>query len=236
MIKVVIVDDEPLASEGLASYVREIDSLQLVETFENPIELMSVLENHSIDLIFLDIQMPKMSGLDFIKITKKLPHIVITTAYPNYAVEGFNLNVIDYLVKPITFERFVQAVNKVRDLVGRSQKDEKADSENHFFVRSDGKYEKIYFDDILYIEGLQNYVTIHTLSSKFTTLLTLKQLAINLNEDRFIRVHKSFIVALDKIQTLESHELKVRNTSIPISKNYRETILKKVVDGKLWKR
>ena len=236
MIKVVIVDDEPLASEGLASYVRELDTLQLVETCENPIELMTVLEQHSIDLIFLDIQMPKMSGLDFIKIKKNLPHIVITTAYPNYAVEGFNLNVTDYLLKPITFERFVQAVNKVVDLAKQGKTIETSHSENHFFIRSNGKYEKIYFSDIEYIQGLQNYVTIFTSREKYTTLLTLKQLETNLDAEGFVRVHKSFIVSLDKINSIENHEIRLTDKTIPVSKNYRDLLMEKVVKGKLWKR
>ncbi|PRX54920.1 LytR/AlgR family response regulator transcription factor [Flagellimonas meridianipacifica] len=236
MIKVVIVDDEPLASEGLASYVRELDTLQLVGTCENPIELMTVLEQHSIDLIFLDIQMPKMSGLDFIKIKKNLPYIVITTAYPNYAVEGFNLNVTDYLLKPITFERFVQAVNKVLDLEKQMKAVETSHSENHFFIRSNGKYEKIYFSDIEYIQGLQNYVTIFTSREKYTTLLTLKQLETNLDAEGFVRVHKSFIVSLDKINSIENHEIRLTDKTIPVSKNYRDLLMEKVVKGKLWKR
>ncbi len=184
-------------------------------------------------------QMPKMNGLDFLKISKNLPPVIITTAYPNYAVESFDLNVLNYLLKPITFKRFVQAINKAKEQFRLKEKEEYEASqkkENHFFIKSDGTYEKIYFLDILYIQGLQNYVVVHTVKARYTTLLTLKKLEENLDSANFIRVHKSYIVAVDKVQALESHEMKISGFTIPISKNYREKVMKKVMEGKLWKR
>src|SRR6201992_2033446 len=156
MINCVIIDDEPLAREGLASYVREIDFLHLVDTCENPLELIKVMNKHTVDLIFLDIQMPKMNGLDFLKAVQQPPIVVITTAYPTYALEGFQLNVLDYLLKPITFERFFKAASKARDyhrLLNREQEQSK-DDDDYFFIKCGNKYEKIPFEEIQYVEGM----------------------------------------------------------------------------------
>lgn len=240
MINAVIIDDEPLAREGLANYVREVDFLQLIDIVENPVELMGVLDKETVDLIFLDIQMPKMNGIDFLKIAHNPPMVIITTAYPSYALEGFRLNVLDYLLKPITFDRFVQAARKAKEykqLLTKPEASTVADNANdYFFVKCDNKYEKIYFDDILYIQGMQNYVAIYTLKGKYVTLLTLKNIEENLNKHLFIRVHKSYIIAIPKIESVESHEIKIQTTSIPLSRNYREAVIQRVVDGKLWKK
>src|SRR4051812_35319378 len=185
MMNCVIIDDEPLAREGLASYVREVDFLNLTGTCENPLELIKLLDHQSIDLIFLDIQMPKMTGIDFLKIMQKPPMVIITTAYPSYALEGFQLNVLDYLLKPITFDRFFKSANKAKDyhrlLINATQPglQKTEPDENYFFIKCGNKYEKIYFDEILYVEGMQNYVTIFTSKGKYITLLNLKSLEKN---------------------------------------------------------
>lgn len=239
MIKCVIIDDEPLAREGLMSYVKEVDFLDLIHIGENPIELINVLNKEVIDLIFLDIQMPKMNGIDFLKVIQNPPMVIITTAYPSYALEGFRLNVLDYLLKPITFDRFVQAAHKARDyqvLLQKTSPDKETQKDDYFFVKCESKYEKIYFDDILYIQGLQNYVAIHTQKARYVTLLTLKNIQENLDPGLFIRVHKSYIIAITKIDSVESHEIKVRDVSIPLSRNYREAVIQRVVEGKLWKK
>lgn len=238
-MNVVIVDDEPLAREGLSNYVREVDFLNLVATVENPVELMTIMDKAQVDLIFLDIQMPKMNGIDFLKITKDPPIVIITTAYPSYAIEGFRLNVLDYLLKPIMFDRFMQATNKAKDqfqLVNQPIDNTLEASEDHFFVKCDSKYEKIYFDEVLYIQGMQNYVTIYTVKGKYVTLLSLKSIEQNLDASAFMRVHKSYIVAVGKIDSVESHEIKIQAATIPLSRNYREGVIKKVVEGKLWKK
>lgn len=215
----VIIDDEPLAREGLASYVREVDFLQLTGTCENPLELIKLLDHQSIDLIFLDIQMPKMNGIDFLKIMPKPPMVIITTAYPSYALEGFQLNVLDYLLKPITFDRFFKSANKAKDyhrLLNNSihQGIQKAETdENYFFIKCGNKYEKIYFDEILYVEGMQNYVTIFTGKGKYITLLNLKSLEQNLDSKLFIRVHKSYIVSTGKIDGIKSQLPRASNTT-----------------------
>ncbi len=240
MINCVIIDDEPLAREGLGNYVREIDFLHLVATCENPLELIKVMEQYPVDLIFLDIQMPKMNGLDFLKVVQNPPLVIITTAYPSYALEGFQLNVLDYLLKPITFDRFFKSVKKASDyfhLVNKQSdpgptKTEPA--EDYFFIRCGSKYEKIHFDQILYVEGMQNYITIYTQKGKFVTLLYLKNLEESLDKQSFIRVHKSYIVSIDKIEGIEGNEIFMQTHRIPISRNYREQVIQRVVANKLW--
>lgn len=238
-IKVAIIDDEPLAVEGLSNYVREVDYLDLIGTCNHPIELMQMLDQKPVDLIFLDIQTPKMNGIDYLKIAQNPPMVIITTAYPSYALEGFRLNVLDYLLKPIMFDRFIQATNKAKDyqqLLFRKSENQKDDEDDYFFVKADHKYEKIYLEEILYIQGMQNYVAIFTTKGKYVTLLNLKDIEQNLNDQLFIRVHKSYIIAVSKINSIESHEIKVQNTPIPLSRNYRDKLLKSVVHNKLWKK
>ena len=240
MINCVIIDDEPLAREGLGNYVREIDFLHLVATCENPLELIRVMEQHPVDLIFLDIQMPKMIGLDFLKVVQNPPLVIITTAYPSYALEGFQLNVLDYLLKPITFDRFFKSVKKASDyyhLVNKQADPAAAKTdpaEDYFFIRCGSKYEKIHFDQILYVEGMQNYITIYTKKGKFVTLLYLKNLEESLDKQSFIRVHKSYIVSIDKIEGIEGNEIFIQSNRIPISRNYREQVIQRVVANKLW--
>ena len=258
MINCVIIDDEPLAREGIASYVKEIDFLHLTATCENPVELMKLLGEHPVDLVFLDIQTPKMNGIDFLKIVQKPPMVIITTAFPTYALEGFQLNVLDYLLKPITFDRFFKSAHKARDyhqLVSKAvsldgqkaavnQDPSKvatgpdlprvAPGADYFFIKCGSKYEKIHFADILYVQGTQNYVSIYTLKGKYLTLLYLKNLEENLDSQCFIRVHKSYIVAIDKIEGIEGNEIFIQSYRIPISRNYREQVIEQVVTNKLW--
>lgn len=240
MMNCAIIDDEPLAREGLASYVREVDFLNLTGTCENPLELIKLLDRQNIELIFLDIQMPKMNGIDFLKIMQKPPMVIITTAYPSYALEGFQLNVLDYLLKPITFDRFFKSANKAKDYhrllnnSARSDAPKPEANENYFFIKCGNKYEKIYFDEILYVEGMQNYVTIFTTKGKYITLLNLKSLEQNLDGKLFIRVHKSYIVSTGKIDGIEGNDIFIGQHRIPISRNYREQVIQQVVANKLW--
>jgi two-component system LytT family response regulator len=240
MINCVIIDDEPLAREGISNYVREIDFLHLVATCENPVELIKLLDQHPVDLIFLDIQMPKLNGIDFLKMTQKPPMVIITTAFPSYALEGFQLNVLDYLLKPITFDRFFKSANKAKDYHQLITKPaypnlhRAEENSDHFFIKCGSKYEKILFADILYVQGMQNYVTIYTQKGKYLTLLNLKNLEENLDSKSFIRVHKSYIVSIDKIEGIEANEIFLQSNRIPISRNYREQVIKQVVESKLW--
>jgi len=239
MINCVIIDDEPLAREGLANYVREVDFLTLSGTGENPLELLPLLDRQTVELVFLDIQMPKMNGIEFLKILQKPPMVVITTAYPSYALEGFQLNVLDYLLKPVTFERFFKAASKARDyhrLLMKSFSNDSAVTEpdDYFFIKCGSKYEKIPFEEIMYVEGMQNYVNIYTLKGKYVTMLSLKNLEENLDQKAFIRVHKSYIVAIGKIDGIEGNEIFIQNNRIPISRNYRDQVIGQVVTKKLW--
>lgn len=240
LINCAIIDDEPLAREGIADYVKEIDFLNLVGICESPVQLIKLLDQQAIELIFLDIQMPKMNGIDFLKIVQNPPMVIITTAYPDYALEGFQLNVLDYLLKPITFDRFFKSATKAKDYHQLMVKNTGTDSSkstsppDYFFVKCKNKYEKVLFSDILYIEGLQNYVTIHTRKGKYITLIYLKTIEERLDSSLFIRVHKSYIVSVDKIDGIEGNEVYIQSERIPISRNYREQVLSNIVMNNLW--
>lgn len=238
----VIVDDEPLAGEGLAGYVEEIDFLSLTGICENPLQLMKVIDTQPVDLIFLDIQMPKMTGIDFLKIAENPPMVILTTAYPDYAVEGFQLNVLDYLLKPIRFNRFYQAAKKALDqhmlksAVSRANLVPAKPTNDSFFVKCGTRFEKIFMDDILFIEGMQNYVTIHTLKTKFMTILSLKSLEESLDAAHFIRTHKSFIVAKHKVQSIEGNEIFIGDTRVPIGRNYRDGVMEQLLGIGFWEK
>ena len=241
-LKCVTIDDEPLARECIANYVNEIDFLQLTGTGSNAIELSRLIDQHQVDLVFLDIHMPVMNGIEYLKMTAKPPMVIITTAYPSYALESFQLDVLDYLVKPITFNRFFKAVTKAKDyhqLLHRSAQANTASSlaeADHFFIKCDYKYERIYFEEILFVEAMQNYVTIYTTKGKYITLLYMKNVEQNLDKRLFIRVHKSFIVAASKIESIENNEIIIGSHRIPISRSYRDDVIQKVVHDKLWKK
>lgn len=236
-LRCVIVDDEPLASEGLSKYVEVIDYLELIAIAENPLELNKLLENQPIDLIFLDIQMPHMTGLDFLKIKPNLPMVILTTAYPNYALEGFQFDVVDYLLKPITFNRFFKSASKAKDLyylkTQATSLTAQAQEPDYLFIKCESRYEKILVDEILYVQALQNYVIIHTLRGKFMTLLPLKTVEEYLDPNKFLRVHKSYLVAISKVESIEPNELSIQNQLIPISRNLRERVIEVVVKNKL---
>lgn len=241
ILKCVAIDDEPLARECIANYVREIDFLELSGTGGNPLELSRLLGEHAIDLIFLDIQMPVMNGLEFLKMTQHPPMVIITTAYPSYALEGFQLDVMDYLVKPITFNRFFKAVSKAKEYHQLKEKSLQqslpAESAgDYFFIKCDYRYEKIYFDQILFVEAMQNYVSIHTTKGKYLALLLIKNVEQQLGKQSFIRVHKSFIVAVSKIDSIENNEIIIQSHRIPISRNYKDEVIEKVINQKLWKK
>ncbi|HXO78077.1 MAG TPA: LytTR family DNA-binding domain-containing protein [Puia sp.] len=242
MLNCVIVDDEPLAREGLADYVKEIDFLQLAGVCINPVELGKLLGSQKIDLMFLDIQMPKMNGIDFLRILPNPPMVIITTAFSEYALDGFQLNVLDYLLKPITFDRFFKAVVRARDYHLLTTKPASADptslqrGEDFVFIKCSNKFEKIHFADILYIEALQNYVAIYTTRGKFLTLLYLKNIEQNLDNKAFIRVHKSYIVPIARIDSIDGNEIRIAEHRVPVSRNYRELVIRQVVKNNLWSK
>src|SRR5688500_17588936 len=197
-INCIIVDDEPLARKGLKEYINDVDFLYLSGEFEHPLQASSLLSGGNVQLLFLDIQMPKITGLDFLKSFPLAPPVIFTTAFPKYAVDGFNLNALDYLVKPISFDRFFKAALKAQEYYEVRQKNTSGHktkdlSSGYFFIKADNKLIKIWFDDILFVEALQNYVTIHTTEKKYITYLTFKSVEEYLPADAFIKCHKSFI-------------------------------------------
>lgn len=235
-MRVIIVDDEPLAIDVLETYVSQFKQLELVASCNSAIEANEVLEKEDIDLIFLDIQMPQLSGIDFLKSLANPPMVIFTTAYPNFAVEGFELNAVDYLLKPIPMDRFLKAVNKAQAQFS-SQMDTSLDSDEFFFVKADKKLIKIAYDDILYIEGLKDYVIIRLETGRVITLQTMKNLEKKLPNARFKRVHRSYIVNLSKIVSIEGSSIEIKGKKesklLAIGKNYREELLFLVNRNKL---
>jgi DNA-binding LytR/AlgR family response regulator len=235
-LKCIIVDDEPVARKGLEEYVNDTGFLQLVGKCENAIKAMTLLNEKNVDLIFLDIQMPKLSGIDFLKSLREPPMVIFTTAYPEYALESYELDVIDYLVKPITFERFVKAAQKALDYKSLRENVTKGSTSDFFFVKCDHKYEKINYVDVLYIEAMQNYSIIHTGSKKLIAYITFSGIESKLPSDQFLKVHKSYIVHIPKINAVEGNEILIGSARIPISRNLKEEVMKRVVEGNLFKR
>lgn len=226
-INCVIVDDEPLARNLMIDYVSKVQSLNLIEACSTPLRVMEVLRNNSVDLLFLDVQMPEVTGISLLKALKKKPLVILTTAYSEYALEGYELDVADYLLKPITFERFLKAVEKVTERLqkGSVQPSEKPAAENappFVFVKDGTKLVKVNLEDILYVEGLKDYVTIHTPTQKIISLQRLKALEDQLPPDKFIRVHNSFIVALKAIEIIHKGDVQIGNVMIPIGETYKK--------------
>ena len=237
MIKAIIVDDEPLALDVLESYIAQLPELELVARCENALEAREVLKEHNVNLMFLDINMPQLTGIDFVKTLSVKPNFIFTTAHPYYAVEGFELNAIDYLMKPIPLERFMKAVNKVIDMqVGETSTPEKK-KENFIFVKADKKLIKVNFDDILYIEGLKDYVIIRQKEGRVITLHTMKSLESKLPDHIFKRIHRSYIVNIGAINAIVGNMIELKEKSqvkhIPIGKNYREDLLKVINKNRL---
>ena len=236
-INCIIVDDEPLARKGLKEYVLDVDFLNLVGEFDNAVKTTDILSKENVQLLFLDIQMPKITGLDFFKSLKNAPPVIFTTAYPQYALEGFDVNALDYLVKPISFERFLKAAIKAKEYYElRKENESAAANEEYFFVKSDNKLVKIFFNDILFVEALQNYVTIHTTSKKYITYLTFKSVEEYLPQNSFIKTHKSYIVSAGKIDSIEGNDIRIKEHHVPISRNEKEQVMERLLKGKFLRR
>ncbi len=237
MMKCLVIDDEPLARECIENYIKQVDFLDFAGSCKSVLEASSILEKTKVDVLFLDIQMPIMNGLEFLKIIENPPITILTTAFSNYAVEGFDLNVLDYLLKPIEFNRFFAAAMKAKKTFYLQHEQtpslikEEADC---FFIKCDGRYVKIFTQDVLFVEAMQNYVIIQTEEKRYVTHLYLKNVAEKLNNEDFLRVHKSFIVAKSKIESASTTEIQIQSYKIPISRSYKKDTLLKVLDGKLW--
>jgi len=234
MIRCLVVDDEPLALDILEDYISKVPFLELVKTTTSAIEGLSLVQNDGIDLVFLDVQMPELTGLQFLKIMNGKCDVILTTAYSEYALEGYELDVTDYLLKPIAFDRFYKAAQKVLQQKQNSSPLPLPDNlmastpHNFIFVKTEHKIQKIYLDDILYIEGLKDYISIFTKSERVITLQNMKKMEDALPTGRFVRVHKSYIVALDKIDSIERSRIQITDKIIPVGDTYREYFFKLV--------
>jgi DNA-binding LytR/AlgR family response regulator len=236
-ITCILVDDEPLARKGLAEYISEVSFLELKAQCENPMVANKYISEQKVDLVFLDIQMPKMTGIDFLKTMSHPPMIVFTTAYSEYALQGYELNVVDYLVKPISMERFLKAANKVKEFYElKNQPGAPVKTQEYFFVRCDNRYEKIFYAELLFVEAQENYVVLQTVSKKFISHLTFKAVEDYLPSDSFVKVHKSFIVSVPRIDNIEGNEIKIGNYCIPISRTMKDEALNRIINSKLLKR
>lgn len=238
-MKCVIIDDEPLARQGMVLNCEKISSLELTKQFSNALEANEYLQNNNVDLMFLDIQMPEMTGLDFLKMLKDAPMVILTTAYPEYALESYELDVIDYLVKPIQFDKFVRAVNKAQELflLKQNQAGKPISIQDDFiFIKSERIFVKVFFSEIRYIEGLKDYVIIHTETEKHLTAMNVKTILKQLPEEIFVRVNKSFIINVNHIKTIDSDFITVEDKDIPIGRIYKEHFMENFVIKKLLKR
>jgi len=240
MIRCLVVDDEPLALNILEDYISKIPFLQLIKATTNPIEALTMVQAGGIDLVFLDVQMPELTGIQFLKIANGKAKVILTTAYPQYALEGYELDVVDYLLKPIAFDRFFKSVQKAQGVIEPAVKaaapaPETAPQDDFMsdfiFVKTEHKIQKVYLHDIQFIEGLKDYVSIFTSAERVITLQGMKKMEDALPPKHFIRVHKSYIVSINKIDSIERSRIFIGNKVIPVGDTYREDFFK-IVDGK----
>jgi DNA-binding LytR/AlgR family response regulator len=227
MITSIAIDDEPLALGLLADYASRTEGLQLLKTYTNPLEALNYLENFAVDLLFLDIQMPDISGINFYKLVKQNPMVIFTTAHSGYAVEGFNLNAIDYLLKPIEYDRFVQAVNKAQNF-REYFKNEAKSIEKYIQVRSEYSLVKIAIREIEYIESFDDFIKIHITGTKtpIMTLMSLKTILELLPADQFMRVHRSYIIPLNNIISVRNGRVQLLNAEIPLGISHKDKFMK----------
>jgi two-component system LytT family response regulator len=226
-ISCIITDDEPFARKGLQGYVEKIDFLDLKGSCEDALQLSNMLQQQPVDLLFLDIQMPHITGVEFLRALRNPPKVIFTTAFEHYAIQGFELDVMDYLLKPISYDRFLKAAWKAQDYF--ALREQSTSSVPYLFVKSDGRLEKIVFNDILFIEGMENYVAIYLENKKIITHSTIKSLQGKLPTRQFIQTHRSYLVAIDKIGSVEGNTLHVQNYQVPVSKYLREEVLGQII-------
>ena len=237
-VKCIIVDDEPVARKVLREYIEDISFMEIVGEADNPLKAQAILEGQAVDLMFLDINMPRLNGIEFLRSSKSLPPTIMTTAYAEYALDGFALDVLDYLVKPFSFERFLKACNKAKDYLrmrldaGKNQ----VVQENYFFVKCNGRIEKVLYDELLFVEAALNYVVLHTTNGKMIVYLTIKGIMDSLPAEIFIKVHKSFIVNSQKINNIEGNIIRIGKSEIPIRQNTQDEVLKLILKDRMLKR
>ncbi|WP_321375232.1 response regulator transcription factor [uncultured Draconibacterium sp.] len=230
--KCLIIDDEPLARDLMRSHIEKLDNFEICAECGDAMKALQELHNYKIDLMFMDIQMPQITGIEFLKTLKNPPKVIITTAYREYALEGFELDVVDFLLKPITFERFLKSVNKYYQSVqedvpaARQVMPSNGNSDDAFiYVKENKKVLKVHLNDILYVEGLSEYVQIYTTDKKIITKTSMTNMAEKLPENSFMRIHKSFIVSLSKIEAFTSSSIEVPGKELPIGRSYKNGVL-----------
>ncbi|MEQ9265537.1 MAG: LytTR family DNA-binding domain-containing protein [Balneolaceae bacterium] len=227
-----IIDDEPLAIEVIESHLSKIDGIEIEATFQNAVKAFQALRNTKVDILFLDIQMPKLTGIEFLRTLKNPPKVIFTTAYREYALEGFELDVIDYLLKPISFDRFLKAVDKIFDsLSPRSHlpaPNEIKDEQCHIFVISDKRNVKVCLNDIVYIESKRDYILIKTKDKEVETYQTISYMEEHLPDNNFLRVHRSFIINMSLIDSWSNNEVELLDSKIPIGRTFKREALKRL--------
>lgn len=239
MIRCLVVDDEPLALHILEDYIFKMPFLQLVKATTNPIEALTMVQAAEADLVFLDVQMPELTGIQFLKIANGKAKVILTTAYPQYALEGYELDVVDYLLKPIAFDRFFKSVQKAQSIIqpvaAKPQVVMQAEpvqqddfSTDFIFVKTEHKIQKVYLHDIMFIEGLKDYISIFTSAERIITLQGMKKMEDALPEKHFVRVHKSYIVALNKIDSIERSRIQIGDKIIPVGDTYRDEFFRMI--------
>jgi len=234
IMRCIAVDDEPLALEKIAGYISVVPFLTLMGKFGKPMEALDYLHHHEVDLIFLDIQMDLLTGIQLLEVLRKKPFVVVTTAYDQYALKGYELDVTDYLLKPFNFERFLKAVDKVYSLYSERKptfdfrKENDIVCENMLFIKNGYQVEKIDPDEIFFIEGMREYLGIHLQNRKILTLLTFQKLEEKLPPGQFIRIHRSYLVSVSKIQSIRAHSIRIKNVELPIGDHYRPDFLKRI--------
>lgn len=231
-IRCIAIDDEPLALKKVQSFIEKINGLTLVNSFDNALDAIPFINEEKVDLIFLDIQMERFTGIQFLESVKNHPQVIITTAFEDYALKGYDFNVTDYLLKPYSFDRFVQAINKAMENIKTKQPNALTEERDFIFVKTEYRLEKVLLDEILYIEGMRDYLQIVTKTKKIMTLQNFKFLESKLTPPQFLRVHKSFMVSINNIESIERNIIKIKDKLIPISGTYKE-IFYKVIEDKL---
>lgn len=232
-LKCIVIDDEILARQYLMDYIQKLPFLELIGDYNSPLKAIDLIKSGEVDLMYLDIQMPDITGLDFLRTLSHPPHVIITTAYKEFAIEGYEFNVCDYLLKPFSFERFLSASSKVLSFKENMQRDKNTSKQDqpettlhddYLIIRADRKHYKINYDDLIYVEGQKAYVTFHTVNKRVTALASLRQLEDELPRKRFLRIHKSYIVSIKKIDTLEGNLVGISGSKLPVGKSYRKDV------------
>ena len=221
-MRCLIIDDEPAARDILKTYIADTEELQLAGESKNALEARSALKENDIDLLFLDINMPRLSGIDFLKTIDHPPKVILTTAYSEYALDGYELNVVDYLLKPFSFERFLKAVDKASRTIS-----EPTSKDDYITIKADGKLYRVPYEEILFAESQGDYLTVHTKEQEITFYQTMKDLCERLPEHLFVRIHRSFLVSLSSIEFMEGNQVKIGDHKLPVSKSYKENFIQK---------